>query len=83
MTQKQYFKHSQEYTVTSYQLKLQVQTLNNLLEVKNGNISLWELKKANEEIKDLKSLLKRNYGYKGDWYQVLEKNDNDSTIVQL
>jgi hypothetical protein len=83
MPQQQYFKHSQQYTVASYQLKLRIQTLNSLLETRNGSISLWELKKANDEIKDLKSFLKRNYGYKGDWYQVLEKNDNNSTIVQL
>jgi hypothetical protein len=83
MPQNQYFKFSKEYTVASYQLKLRVQTLNNLLETKDGHISLWELKKVNDEIKDLKSFLKRNYGYKGDWYQVLEKNDNDSVVVQL
>ena len=83
MTRRQYFKHSQEYTVASYQLQLRVQTLDNLLEAKNGNISLWELKKATEEIKELKSFLKRNYGYRGDWYQVLEKNGDGGTIVRL
>ena len=83
MPQRQYFKHSQEYIIASYQLQLRVQTLDNLLEAKNGNISLWALKRATEEIKELKNFLKRNYNYQGDWYQVLEKNKEGGTVVQL
>jgi len=70
-----YLKFSQTKTHITFQLELQVNTINNLLDIEEEEVFTFAtIKKVNEEIKDLKRLLGRRYDVKkpDQWLSLLD-----------